>query len=232
MGSSFRPTGLDTAAAALRFWERRQEVTANNLANVNTDGFKGERTFARLLDSTIPVIDTATDQRNGNISATGNPLDVAISGEGYFVVQTPKGERLFRGGALNIDSERRLVDANGNPVLGADAVPVGAKQIIIDVHGHLKADGKEFGRLRVEVVPPGTRLRHEGDGYFSTTATRTDADMTKVKIRQGAIEGSNVSSLDAMVDMIAVQRAYGAVQKTISTLDSVRGLASNELGKL
>jgi flagellar basal body rod protein FlgG len=231
VGSSVRPTGIDTAAAALRYWERRQEVVANNLANVNTDGFKGERAFARLLDGNFPVIDTATDLHTGSINATGNPLDVAISGDGFFVVQTPKGERLFRGGSLSINADRRMVDADGHPLQGADAVPVGAKEITIDPQGRLKADGKDIGRLRIETVPPGSKLQHEGGSLFSTTAARTEADWDKTKVRQGAIEGSNVSSLESMVDMIAVQRAYGAVQKTISTLDAVHGLASTELGK-
>ncbi len=232
MGSSIRPTGLDNATAALRYWERRQEVVANNLANVNTDGFKGERAFARLLDGNVPVVDATTDLSTGAISATGNPLDVALSGDGFFVVQTPKGERLTRGGTLSIDEDRRIVDPNGNPMLGADAVPVGAKQILIDGQGRVRADGKDIGRLRIETVAPGTRLQHEGGSQFSTTAGRIEADMTKTKVRQGALEGSNVSSLESMVDMIAVQRAYGAVQKSIASLDTVRGMAASELGKL
>jgi flagellar basal body rod protein FlgG len=231
VGSSIRPTGLDSAVAALRFWERRQEVVANNLANVNTDGFKGERAFARLLDGNLPVVDTATDLKTGAISATGNPLDVAISGDGFFVVQTTKGERLTRGGSLSIDAERHLVDPNGNPLLGVDAIPVNAKQILIDPMGRVKADGKDVGRLRIETVPHGTRLQHEGNGQFSATVARSEADMTRTKVRQGSVEGSNVTSLESMVDMIAVQRAYGAVQKSITALDGIRGLASSELGK-
>lgn len=223
---------MDNAAAALRYWERRQEVVANNLANVNTDGFKGERAFARLLDGNVPVIDTATDLRSGAVSATGNPLDVALTGDGFFVVQTPKGERLTRGGSLTIDADRRIVDASGNSLQGVDAVPAGTKLIAIDGQGRVKADGKDIGRLRVETVAPGAHLQHEGGGQFSTTAARTETDMTRTKVRQGAFEGSNVSSLESMVDMIAVQRAFGAVQKTISVLDSVHGMAASELGKL
>jgi flagellar basal body rod protein FlgG len=232
VGSSIRPTGLDNAAAALRYWERRQEVVANNLANVNTEGFKGERAFARLLDGNLPVIDSAIDLRTGAINATGNSLDVAIQGEGFFVVQTPQGERLTRGGSLSIDADRKLIDTNGHALQGVDAIPAGAKQILIDPQGRVKADGKDIGRLRIENVPPGTRLQHEGNGLFSTTAARTEADPAKTKVRQGALEASNVSSLESMVDMIAVQRAFGAVQKSISTLDAVRGLATSELGKL
>jgi flagellar basal-body rod protein FlgF len=232
VGSSVRPTGLDNAAAALRYWERRQEVVASNLANVNTDGFKGEKAFAKLLDGNLPVIDTATDLSTGAINPTGNPLDVAIAGDGFFVVQTPKGERLTRGGSLSLDADRKIVDANGNQLQGVDAVPVGAKIIAIDGQGRVKADGKEIGRFRIETVAPGANLHHEGGGQFSTTAPRAEADMARTKVRQGAIEGSNVSSLESMVDMIAVQRAYGAVQKSISALDAVRGLATTELGKV
>ena len=96
----------------------------------------------------------------------------------------------------------------------------------------MKADGKDVGRLRIETVAPGAHLQHEGGGQFSTKAARVEADPTRTKVRQGALEASNVSSLDSLVDMIAVQRAYGAVQTSISTLDSVRGLAATELGRL
>ncbi|MCX5764019.1 MAG: flagellar hook-basal body complex protein, partial [Gemmatimonadetes bacterium] len=97
MGIGIRPTGVDNAAAALRYLERRQEVSANNLANVSTDGFKGERAFARLLaDGSTPTAETATDLRAGALTATNNPLDLAISGKGFLVVQTPTGEKLTR----------------------------------------------------------------------------------------------------------------------------------------
>src|SRR5262245_52623287 len=78
--------GLEAAAAALRYWERKQEVVANNLANVSTDGFKATRVFATLLDGIRPVARTSSDMSTGTLKQTGNPMDVAIEGDGFFVV--------------------------------------------------------------------------------------------------------------------------------------------------
>src|SRR5690606_32401424 len=110
--------GMKQAASAMRYWERRQEITANNLANVDTHGFKGERVFARMLgDGMGPVADTETDLRNGSLRQTGSPLDIAIGGDGFLVVETPQGERLTRGGSFRLDDTGRVVDARGNLLL-------------------------------------------------------------------------------------------------------------------
>src|ERR1051325_4214106 len=85
-------TGMDTAASALRYWERKQEVVANNLANVSTDGFKAQRVFARLLDGMHPAPDTTTDFSTGALKETGAPLDLALEKDGFFVVSTKAGE--------------------------------------------------------------------------------------------------------------------------------------------
>ena len=242
MGIGIRPTGVDNAAAALRYLERRQEVVANNLANVSTDGFKGERAFARLLaDGSTPTAETATDLRAGTLTTTNNPLDLAIAGKGFLVVQTPTGEKLTRSGALHIDEARRLVDATGNPVLGeTDAhagatapilVPETVKSLTFSSSGAVMADGTQIGKLRVEDVPAGSKLQHEGNGLFTAPAGRAAVGDAERTVRQGMREESNVNSVEAMVDMIAVQRAYASVQKVMTTIDSARGIATTELGK-
>ena len=118
MGISFRPNGMTSSAQALRYLERRQEVVANNLANVSTDGFKAERTFGRLLEGSIPVVETQTDMRAGTMRPTGAPLDIALGGDGFLVVDGPEGERLTRGGAFRLDDRHRVVTADGMPLLG------------------------------------------------------------------------------------------------------------------
>jgi len=246
MGTGIRPTGLDNAAAALRYLERRQEVVANNLANINTDGFKGERAFARLLsDGSTPAVETATDFRAGPMTNTGAPLDLAIARDGFFVAQgtTPgaTGERLTRGGSLHLDDQSRIVDQAGHPLLGeADdaggvegpiVVPHATKALTVKEDGAVLADGKQIARLRIETAPTGSRLQHEGGGLFIPGATRQRLAPADRSVRQGSREESNVGSIDSLVDMIAVQRAYASVQKTISTIDSARGIAVTELGK-
>jgi flagellar basal body rod protein FlgG len=236
MGISIRPTGIDHAAAALRNLERRQEIVANNLANVSTDGFKGERAFARLLgDGGTPAVETATDLRPGALSQTNQPLDVAIAKNGFFVVETAAGERLTRGGSLSLDGDRRLVDASGHAVLddggGPITLPPNAKQISIDATGSITADGRAVGRLRVEDVEPGTRLQHDVDGLFLPSAVRRPLANEERTVRQGVREESNVQSVTSLVDMISIQRAYASAQKVITTIDSARGIAVSEIGK-
>jgi len=229
---------MSSAAAALRYWERRQEVSSNNLANVSTEGFKGERVFARMVEGSLPVADASTDFKAGSIHQTNNPYDVAIEGQGFMVVKTGNGERLTRGGTMHVDDSGLLVDANGNAVMGDKGeLRVSSRgnqeggAIEIGRNGIVKVGNTEVGKLRLETVPQGTPLTREGNGLFIPPSQRTAMDDDTTVVRQGALEESNVTPVSEMVDMIAIQRAYTAVQKAMSTLDATRGIATTELGR-
>src|SRR5687768_4258748 len=105
--------GMIRAASALYYWQRRQEIAANNLPNSETTDFKAERVFARVMGDAIPVADTTTDRTAGSLSTTEQPLDLAFADDAFFVVETPNGERLTRGGSFTLDAEGRVVDARG-----------------------------------------------------------------------------------------------------------------------
>lgn len=246
MPPTIPPNGMSAAKAALRYWERRQEIVANNLANVSTDGFKAERAFARLVDEATPVAETATDWSAGSLRATGNPLDIALGGPGFTVVQTPKGERWSRAGAFELNLKRELVDQNGNQVLGSGGpivVPPQVGALEIDRHGVIRAapqadrlgrfDGERpvLGTLRLEGVPAGTTVAHEGDQYFIPAANKRPLDAAARDVRQGFAEDSNVTATNALVEMITIQRHFAFAQKALSTLDDTRGTAVNDLGK-
>jgi len=225
--------GMRQAASAMRYWERRQEIVANNLANVDTTGFKAERVFARMLgDGMGPVADTRTDLRHGALQQTGSPLDLAIGGDGFFVVSTPAGERLTRGGSFRLDDEGRIVDANGNFLLAeTGSVVVDGGAVEIDGSGEIRVDGKVVGSLRIEAVPPGAELLHQEGTLFVPGDATIPIPAGDRQVRQGHLEDSNVSSIDALVDMISIQRAYSAAQKAMVTLDEVRGTIANDLAK-
>jgi flagellar basal-body rod protein FlgF len=180
---------MSSAAAALQMMERRQQVLANNLANATTRGFKAETAFARMMGDAIAVTDTAIDLKQGSLTETHNPLDIAIDGDGFFVTKTAAGDRFVRDGSFRLDAERRLVDQHDNAVLGEEGpitLPLG--MIEIDKTGLVKVNGKPLQRLRIETVPEGTALQHEGGTQFVPPATRQPLSPESRKIRQGFVD--------------------------------------------
>jgi flagellar basal-body rod protein FlgF len=241
-------SGLTSAAAALQFYERRQQSIANNLANVNTTGFKKERIFGRMVDDAVTAADAITDRSQGDITPTGNALDVAIQGDAFLVVLTPDGERLTRGGPLRLDEERRLVTQQGHLVLGERGpiqLPPGNVGIgrdgLITVQPPVTGDGSngknpalrriDAAALRIETVPASAVLQHAGGGLFLPDAARKPAVAADRQVVQGAIEASNVNAIESLTEMIDTVRAYADVQKSISVMDDIRGIAANQIGK-
>jgi flagellar basal body rod protein FlgG len=225
--------GIRNGAAALRYWEVRQQVAANNLANANTHGFRAERVFSRLLDGSVQTASAALDLRPGSITPTERPLDVALDGAGFFVVDTPNGERLTRAGSFGLDGERRLIDAQGNRVQfedGSPALPTG--EIQIDDKGGVSVAGVSVGRLRIEAPAQGSMLFHEAGALLRSDRGTVAVDPAATRLRQGHLEESNVAVLDAMVELIEIQRAYTNVQRTMSLLDGTMDTAVNRLGRI
>ena len=169
--------GMDSAASALRYWERKQEIVANNLANVSTDGFKAQRVFARLLDGIRgPVAQTSSDLSTGNLRQTGNTLDVAIDGPGFFVVSTPNGERYTRGGTLRLDEKHQLVDTDGRPLLGVKKggpITLLDGPVEINKSGKVTQNGQVVDTLRMEAAPQGVELEREGKSLWVPPATKS-----------------------------------------------------------
>lgn len=236
-------TGLTSAAAALHFYERRQQAIANNLANVNTTGFKKERVFGRMVDDAVAAADSMTDRSQGDITPTGNALDIAMQGDAFLVVQTPDGERLTRGGSLRLDDQRHLVTSQGHLVLGQDGpitLPQGdigiGRDGIVTVQPTTGSRGAAQSRitaavLRMETVPANAVLQHAGGGLFLPDAGRKAAPVADRQVMQGALESSNVNSIESLTEMIDTVRAYADVQKSISVMDDIRGIAANQIGK-
>jgi flagellar basal body rod protein FlgG len=234
--------GIASAASALRYWERRQEVVTNNLANANTDGFKAERVFARLVGEALPEAAASTDRREGSYRPTGNALDLAVGGNDFFVVGTPAGEQWTRGGAFHADAEGYLVDADGNAALGergpvrltrdAQGREIVPKQVTIDRAGLVEVDGVAIDRLRIERSASPGSLEHVAGTRFVPDASRQRVAETDRDVRQGMIEESNVNPISSLVDLISVQRNFAFAQKVLTTLDGVRSTITNDLAKV
>lgn len=226
--------GMDSAAAALRFWERKQEIVANNLANVSTDGYKSQRIFANLLDGIRPVGVTSSDLSEGTLRQTGNAMDVAVDGPGFFVVNTPNGERYSRGGTLRINEKHQLVDVEGRPLLGVKKngpLTLLDGPVEISKTGDVTQNGQVVDTLRMETAPKDVELQREGEGMWIPPQTRTPLAAVDRKVMQGHLEESNVNSMSALVDMVTVQRAYASVQKSIVEMDHVAETITTQLAK-
>lgn len=224
---------LRVGARALRYWEARQANVSNNLANSTTPGFKAERVFARLLDDATVTAEGATDLTAGTLARTDRPLDVAVTGDGFLVVDTPEGHRWRRGGSLSLDTTGTLVDAAGHPVLGESGpivLPPGAVEITDG--GIVRVDGEDVDRLRLERTDDPTSLARAGGNLWMTDAPGSPVPPEEVSVRQGHLEESNVDPVGAMVEMIEIQRAYQAVQRSMQTHDGVMETITTQIGRV
>jgi flagellar basal-body rod protein FlgF len=211
----------------------RQDQIANDLANASTPGYKADRTTQREFGSLllrngatgasvgalglgVAVDRTVTDLAPAPIRDTGEPLDFAIEGDGFFAVRTAAGVRYTRAGQFGADAAGQLVTAAGDPVLGRGGAPI-----------RVGADGSVDPRLLGVVTLTGARK--QGDDLFTGTPARAAGVGT---VRAGALEGSGAQPAHAMVEMIASLRAFEAGQKVITTLDETLGKAANQVGTL
>lgn len=215
--------------------ERQMDVVSNNLANINTNGFKAERSMFQEFLNTGAHEDNfqAPDRRvsfvqdraayhdftPGPLEQTKNPLDIAIDGPGFLVVQTPAGERYTRDGKLTIDPRGQLVNASGYPVLG-NAGPIvfqpTDKEINIAADGNVSViEGTATidslrGKLRLVSFARPQSLEKQGGNLFAATNDAGTPDTT-AQVRQGYVEKSNVNSVAEMSRMISVTRSYQSI---------------------
>jgi flagellar basal-body rod protein FlgF len=208
---------------------REMDVVANNIANVDTTGYKADGSlFEEYLSSSARtdsggrvsyVRDRGVwhDMNAGQVQHTGNPLDVAIDGDGFFTVQTPGGPRYTRNGSLQINAAGQLVTSEGNPVLG-NGGPItfqpNDRQISISPDGTISArQGDSIadsvrGTLTVVTFANPQQLQKDGGSTFKPPAGVTPQAATGAKIVQGALEKSNVRGVVEMSRMIEITRSY------------------------
>jgi flagellar basal body rod protein FlgG len=225
--------GIVNTARSLGYYLRLQEVTANNVANASTDAFKPDRLVAHQLPGTEhPVPVQVTDLRQGSFRETGRLLDLSLDGPGFFVVRTERGERLTRGGSLRLDGAGRLTDAGGAPLLGEDGpLVLNGARVEVQGDGTVLVDDALVGRLRIVKSGDPARLLKEGGGRFVPAGALHAVAEGVARVRQGAVEESNLDALLSMVDLVNIQRAYAANVNALKTLDGVLGTVVNQVGK-
>ena len=214
---------------------RTMDVIANNIANMNTSGFKAERQmFAQFLlpkDGSVTANDriamvsdfgTYHDTSGGPIQNTGNPLDIALSGEGYLSVQGPSGVLYTRTGSMTIANDGTLSDHAGHPILDESGSPILIQQddkaITISEDGIVSASRGQIAKIGVFKFARPNFLAPLGGGLFQAKdPAQVDPD---TKIRQGSLEGSNVQPITEMTQMIDVQRSYETVSALLQAQTS------------
>ncbi|MES1201026.1 MAG: flagellar basal-body rod protein FlgF [Pseudomonadota bacterium] len=231
-----------------RVLQRRMDITANNLANVNTSGFRADSLVTQEIDNTaahaegdprdvrfVRDVMELHDMAQGPINNTGNPLDVAIQGSGFFMVQGPNGATQYtRDGSFAINSDGRLVTSDGYPVLSAGGSPItfeaegGAPAITRD--GAITVDGTEVGRLGIVDFANPQALQKVGENLWSANG-QGSKDFEGVVI-QGAVEGSNVNPVLEVTRLIEISRAYESAARIVSGADDLRQRALQRLGQV
>lgn len=263
--------GIYIAASGAFKQERKIDVIANNLANLTTTGFKGDGlVFREMIPpftesaqlsaslnpkptalqsdpkvSYVGVADMYTNVSNGILRQTGNTLDVALQGEGFFVVDSPQGQRFTRNGNFQLSEDGTLTTQEGYKVLG-EVSGKAEKPIKIDVRegdisinsgGEITVDNGEqstfIGKFQLVSFDDLTKLVKEGNGLFKIgdpSVKKQSAE--KLRVQQGFLETSNVNSIKQMTDMIVTLRALEAYQKIIQSIDEADDQAVNAIGRL
>jgi flagellar basal-body rod protein FlgG len=264
--------GIFTALSGAIAQDIRMETIANNMANVNTPGFKrDEQVFREYLtayekeDDVIQVpkipasiesfyalqagdrgyVDKAgtyTDHTQGSLRPTGNSLDVALEGDGFFEVLTPQGVRFTRSGSFGLGPQGQLVTKQGHPVLrsGAGGAPEGrvinltGSEVTFSSNGAIYQDGAEVATLSVVNVESKDALRKVGGLMYALKENyaQVPQNVPNVSLRQGFLENSNVNIIKEMTDMIGATRVFESTQKAIQAYDSMNDRLVNTVPSL
>ena len=224
------------------------DIVANNIANMNTTGFKGEdmmfvehlvktRGGEKLLGTKLAYsrdIATLMNVAEGPMETTGNPLDLAINGDGFFVVRTPQGDRYTRNGRFQLNEGGQLVNQAGHPVLSTGGQPFFLapedKEITISRDGTVSTNNGTLGRLRLVRFENPQTLKRVAGGLF-TADQATPTDVTSPNIAQGMLEGSNVQPIFEMAKMIDIHRTYESVRNFIEREDERMRNMIREMGR-
>ncbi|MDN5346770.1 MAG: flagellar basal-body rod protein FlgF [Clostridia bacterium] len=250
--------GLHLAATGMLVQQLRQEVISNNLANLNTGGYKEDvtalRSFPEVLMERlegqaarmpigithygVALDEVVTRFDPGPLVETGHPTHLALVDSrggpaAFFAVQVGEEVRYTRNGEFHVNDQGFLVTAEGYPVLGQGGpLQVGQGEFQVDAAGTIWRDGEELDRLQIVSFADQRRLIKTGANLFAAPPEAGAQEAGGVRIRQGWVEKANVNLVREMTDMLAAMRAYEASQKMIQAQDEALGKAVNEVGSL
>ena len=236
--------GIYSALSGASGRESAMQVLANNMANVGTSGFKRDQvTFKEVLAEADGVVNLThrqvrmdsveTDFSPGGLNLTGNRLDVAVLGDGFFEVDTPEGKRYTRAGAFALNGDGEMVTADGHKVMGTGGpiqIPQNQKAMIVD-NGLVMAGEIEVGRLKVVEFSDRKSLKRAGHNLWLSPVNQKSQEVENLRLAVGAVERSNVSPVKAMTDLIRVSRHYESLLKAVDTFGTADRRTVSDLGR-
>lgn len=244
--------GIYSSGSGMQPRLMRLDVIANNIANADTTGFKKNDIFVQILKdagltksssrSDLAGLDVKefTDFTEGSLRPTSNPLDLAIQGEGFFVLETPEGTRYTRNGNFKLAENGDIVNSNGYHVLGNSgrmSVPSADKiqqtDVVVTKAGEIYVGKNIVGKIRLVTFEDMQQMQKTGSSMFKTDSAPKEVSLSDehTTVRQGYLEESNVESLTQMVQLVEISRGFETDQRTMRYQDSTLEKA-NEVGRI
>ncbi len=241
---------IQLVASGSMFYEKKLEILANNLSNINTVGFKKDQAFilpdlkenpeqtsiSGKSQNFLPLLPfgTKTDFSSGHLKHTENALDLALNGNGFFCIETPEGIQYTRKGKFTLNESGVLVTQEGLSVLGEKGkIEINGKNFVVDGKGNISVDGNQVDTIKIVDFPQPYALEKSGNSLFALTdISITENEAEGVEVRQGFVEFSNVDAIRMMTEMIEVLRGYETYQKIIQSINDVSLKAINDVGRL
>ena len=238
-----------TQMKAMQMLTKSQEITADNLANLNTPGYKGSKVFYQMMNEemggksvAMSTPQTQIDLTQGVLEATGNSFDLAVDGEGFFTVQQEGQTLLTRNGRFYLDDAGTLVDQQGSMVMG-EGGPINLSELMsqeqsstelnlqVQANGTLTINGETKAKLQITNPQSAGDLQRKGSGYFTLEGPTKDTSESTTRIVQGFFEKGNVEPLNEMVDMMQTMQLFESQQKAMRTTDEILTKVTGQLGR-
>jgi flagellar basal-body rod protein FlgF len=235
------------AAGGIRSRMQSLDVVANNLANSSTAGYKSDGEFYSVFaseaasddgsgPSAVPTIDHQwTDFAQGLLEPTNNPLDLGISGKGFFVVQGPSGPLYTRNENFRFDVQGQMVTNDGYPLLQQNGQPFKvnpSRPLEVSRDGEISQNGTSLGRIKLAGFAGTAGLNKQGNNYFQNNTAQDPEDATGTQVFQGKLEASNVSASHGAVRIVGLSRQFEMMQKAISISNDMGKKAIEEVAKV
>jgi flagellar basal-body rod protein FlgF len=242
-------SGFYAACTALMGRSQALDLVANNLANVSTPGFRAQHEVFRSLLASSSILPMSglnqavnnysvlggsqLDFTQGSLEKTGNDLDLAIQGSGFFVAQTANGQVFTRNGNFHVSPKGRLVTAEGDPVLGdSGLIDIVGGPVSVSSDGTISVNGAVAGQLRIVDFPAGTNLTNVGATYYSAPP-KTEVPAQGASVQQGSLESSNVNPVASAVELVTLQRYAELMQRALSMFHSdMNQIAAQDLPRI